>query len=431
MNKLQGASAPFLVFAALLFSCGGESDGNGPEVRAGEGSVASRAPSIERDESEAARKLRRALDICSYEELPGLFEAAGPTLGMELLLLEARLFAIDGEDLKVTRKIEEARALAPNDQRVYATAAELHAASGRLDTARDEIRRGLEVCGSCAELLRSQAFVQLSQAGGASRGLNLLERALIIDPGLPFTGRARGQAHLLLAKSAMAERRTKTALKEARLSLECDPEDVDARVFFADVLSANGEFPSAALVLEELKADGFGREGELALMYKRAAMGELILRNRDRALEYFRLARTTGLSDEELGSGAEILRDAAIEATKQGVQALEGNELETARMRFEHALRLDGSLLVARSQLAALLFQEGKNLPAATHWRLVLDVAIEEGLELPDPIHIFLAKALHKAGELPAARAVLEAYLEREEDGRWASATTELLAQLP
>jgi len=426
-----GSRAAFALLALLGAACGGG------EV---EGSEEAGAPSLRsvpaersfvRDESEAARALRRALDLGLHEEIEERLEVARPTLGAELPLLEARWLALRGKDLNVTAVIEEARAATPDDPRVYATAAELHAAAGRLETAGEELRRGLEACGNAPEFLRSQAFVELSRQGGAARGLELLERALSYDPELPFTARAQGQAHLLLAKEAMAARRPMAALVEARKSLEHDPLDLDARLFLADALAANSDFPSAVRILEELEAEGHSRGGELALMYKRAALAELVLGHRERGVEYFRLAREAGLTEEELGTGVDVLRGAAEEAMREGMTAYEQGELETARMRFEHALRLDKDLLVVHGQLAAVLFQQEEYLPAATHWRQVLDTAIEEELELPEPVHIFLAKALYAADEKRAAKAALEAYLEREPEGEWREPTEALLAELP
>lgn len=432
----RGATAPLLLAGSLLatlllsIGCGGSEVEGGEESQSA--SQAEKAPMrlVERDRSEAANALRKALDLGELGEIDDLFEAARPTLGVEALLLDARLYALYGRDLNVTPKIEEARAEAPEDPRVYATSAELHAASGRLDTARAEIRRGLDACGSAPELLRAQAFVQLSQQGGAERGLALLVQALQYDADLPFCARAKAQAHLLLAKKAMSERRTKTALEQVELSLASDPFDIDARLFFADALAANGEFPDAVSVLEQLETDGEDRGGELALMYKRAAMAELLLRQRDRAIEYFRLARESGLSDEELGTGADILNTAATQAMEEGVKAFAQDDLDAARVHFERALGLDNGLLVCHSQLAVVLFRQGKNLPAATHWRTVLDVSIEEELDLPDPVHIFLAKALYAADEKLAAKAALEAYLEREPEGRWREQTEALLGEL-
>ena len=85
---------------------------------------------------------------------------------------------------------------------------------------------------------------------------------------------------------------------------------------------------------------------------------------------------------------------------------------------------------MVHNHLAVVLFQQKEFLPAATHWRRVLDAAVAEDLELPEPVHIFLAKALSAADEKASAREVLEAYLAREPEGEWHSQTSDLLAQL-
>jgi tetratricopeptide (TPR) repeat protein len=247
---------------------------------------------------------------------------------------------------------------------------------------------------------------------------------------LPFTLRARAQGNLLLAKKALGEQRNRAALELVRKSLELDAGDGDARLFFTDALAANGEFSSAVHVLEELVADGADRQSELAGMYKRAAIGELVMRNQSAALEYFRLARDAGLTDEELGSGADKLHEGALKSMKDGSDAFAAGDLDQARTHYEHALRYDSSLLVVHSQLAVVLFQQKEFLPAATHWREVLDTAIAEELELPDPTHIFLAKALFAAQDKLAAKRVLELYLERQPQGKWVESTTALLGEL-
>jgi Tfp pilus assembly protein PilF len=414
----------------LLGSC---SEGEAPEQDVHARStapevVAERA--FERAESPEARALRVSLDLGDFDNAKRLLKAHSAELGIEALLLEARLAALSGEDLEVLRLVEEARAAAPSDPRVYATAAELSAAAGRLETARSELQRGVEAAGLTPELLRAQGVLELCRQGGASRGLALIERACQYDPELPFSSRARAQAHLLLAKSALSESRSRSALDEVKRSLELDPQDVDARLFFVDALAANHDFVNAAAVLVQLGEEGYGRQAELALMYKRAAMGELLEHRRDQALEYFRLAREAGLGREELGSGAQLLADAAMEAMLEGTHAFEAGDLETARLRFEHALHLDPELIVVHNYLAVVLFQQEEFLPAATHWREVLDTSIAEELELPEPVHIYLAKALFAADEKAAAREVLEAYLEREPEGEWLPQTEALLGEL-
>ncbi|MCB9914304.1 MAG: tetratricopeptide repeat protein [Planctomycetes bacterium] len=422
--------ALLLCVAPLVGAC---SDG---EVAGGAGTGAPARPAVvetrsfERLESEAARALRRDLDLGRLDDASARLAELRDALGVEADLLAARLAAFQGQDVEVLRRLETARTAAPQDPRVYATAAELSAAAGRLETAAAELRRGMEAAGLTPELLRAQGVVELCQSGGAKRGLELLERARGYDAELPFTERPRAQAHLLLAKSALSEARPKAALEAVRRSLELDPKDVDARLFLADVLAALQDFEGAVRVLEALNGEGYGRDVELAEMYKRAALGALLEHRRDQALEYFRLARLAGLDDEQLGSGAQILADAAVEAMEQGVHAYEAGDLATARLRFEHAVHLDDSLLVAHNHLAVVLFQQREFLPAATQWRLVLDQARAEGLELPEPVHVFLAKALYAADEQGAAKQVLQDYLEREPEGEYRETTEALLSEL-
>jgi tetratricopeptide (TPR) repeat protein len=414
----------------LLPSCGGGEDPGGAAAAAPRAAGSPVEVRVERDDSEGARALRRALEFGDLVEVEGLLDEVGPALGVEEELLRARLALLLGDDVGATTRVEAARRRAPEDPRVYATSAELNAAAGRLETAREEIERGAKACGMSPELLRARGVLELCRQGGAAKGLDLLGWALEHDPDLPFVDRPRGQAHLLLAKAAMSEGRKREALLAVTESLSHDPGDLDARLFLVDALATNGDFPRAVRVLEELCAEGHDRRSELALMYKRAAMGELILGHRDLALEYFVDAREAGLTEDELGSGAEMLRTRAEELMREGVEAFGGEDLEAAAATFEEALRHDPTLLVARAQLAVTLYRDGKPLPAATQWRRVLDEARAADLELPDPVHLHLARALVDAGEPAAARQVLEQELELAPAGRWAEETRALLAAL-
>lgn len=430
---LKSFQALLLFVPLSLCACGGDAAdaGSGPSGGGSGGGSAPLPVTTDRFQGAGAEELRRALDLGLHGKVVELLEQVDPAdYGVEHDLLLARLASLEGRDVDVTPLIEKARTAAPEDPRVYATAAELHAASGRLETASVEINRGLETCGPRPELLRAQGVLMVCKQGRAQEGVELFERALSYDRSLPFTVRPRAQAKLLLAKMALSEQRPQAALALTKESLSLDSLDIDARIFFADVLASNGEYPSAVQVLEELQIEGVDRKSELALMYKRAAIGEMVLGNKEASLEYFRLARGAGLSDEELGSGADQLAAAAKTAMAGGVEAFQAGNLDLARIQFEEALNYDPSLLVVKTQLAVVLFQQEKYLPAATQYREVLDVAIAEGLELPDPVHIFLAKALHKAGDENAAKKVLEAYLTREPEGQWASATRSLVGEL-
>jgi Tfp pilus assembly protein PilF len=429
--------SPGKLAGVLLLACGlgcseAETDAvTPPTVQAGSG--AARRETFQRDESPGARALRTALDFGDFEVARELLKKLETKLGVEGLLLQARLSALQGKHLEVLRWVEKARAQSPADPRVYATAAELSAAAGRLEGARAELQRGREAAGLTPEILRTQGIIELSRPGGARAGMRLLERALQYDASLPFCARALAQGHLLLAKRALSESRPASALEAVRRSLELDAEDPDARLFLADVLAARRDFAGAVVLLEELCASGHGRPEELAMMYKRAALSALIQKQREQAIEYFRLARAKGLSAEALGSGANILEDAALKELRAGIEAYGASDppdIESARQHFERALELDDELLLVHHELARILLVAGDPLAAATHWRFVLERALDEDLVLPEPVHLLLARALHAALETPAAREVLEAYLEREPEGAWTAETRSLLAEI-
>jgi tetratricopeptide (TPR) repeat protein len=418
-----------LLFAFLpLAGCGEEQGGASGDERSVSTPAAERT--FERNDSPELCELRSALDLGDLPRAEELIREHADSLPTEGDLLRARAEAQQGRDLQVARLIEEARGRSPEDPRVWATAAELHAASGRLETARDEIRRGVDRCGLTPELMRAQALVQLCQQGGAERGMDLLRRAKSYDPDLPFTARATSQAYLLIGRRALAERRSTRALECARSAVEADRTDPDVRLFLADTLAATADFEGAVAVLEELQSEGGERGGELASMHKRAGMASLLKHRREEALEHFVKARSAGLDDEALGSGAQFLADAAMEELSEGTIAFEAGELEAARVHFERGIRYDDEILVLHNHLAVVLFRQGKFLPAATQWRRVLDTSIEEGLDLPDPVHLFLAKAFLAAGEISAAEKVLEGYLARDPEGEWGEETRGLLGEL-
>ena len=71
---------------------------------------------------------------------------------------------------------------------------------------------------------------------------------------------------------------------------------------------------------------------------------------------------------------------------------------------------------------------------AARLWRSVLSTARAEKIELPEPVHLNLARALVEAGDLEGARKVLQEYLELEKlepAGGWRARTQAMLDQLP
>jgi hypothetical protein len=75
-------------------------------------------------------------------------------------------------------------------------------------------------------------------------------------------------------------------------------------------------------------------------------------------------------------------------------------------------------------------FQRGDPAEAARLWRGVLDEARANGVALPEPVHLNLAKAEMLNGKSAEAKSALEAYLRDDPRGEWTGATRALLAQI-
>jgi tetratricopeptide (TPR) repeat protein len=370
--------------------------------------------------------LRAALDFGRIEEVRAhLSEAArAPEEEAEL---RARAAALEGRTLEALRLLEARRQAQPADPTTYAALAEIYGSAQKFDTAWQELQRGEQACGKSAELLRARGILWILREGGAAKGLELLEQARAADPQLAFAQRALAQAHLLAAKLAAKKEDYLQARAQVELSLSFDGRDVDARRLEADLAAANGEFTRALAILQELVAGGEPLTSELALLYKKAAIGSLLARRRDLALERLRAARELGLSDEELGSGAVLLAEEARERTLDGLHAYEQGDLVEAETCFELALRWQPTEVAALNHLAVIQFKRQQYAQAAAGWRAVLAAAAREGLTLPEPVHLNLAKALYQGGDAPAAERVLHDYLESEPEGRWSASTQSLL----
>ena len=377
-------------------------------------------------------RLRAVLDMGRVDEarelLPRLDEKR---IGTEDLLLRARLDALSGNAVDAIRKVETARKDAPSDPDVFATAAEIYAAAGKLDAGWQEERAGEQACGEAAELDRARACLWLSRSGGARKGLELLEGARTKDPGLPFTDRALSQAHLLVGKEDAAARKGPSALEHARLAASLDPDDVDARRFLSEALLLNGDFEGGVREIAARVEKGQPLGAELALLHKQAGIAALLARDRERAIGHFVEARRLGLDDEALSTGAHVLAEEAGARVEKGVEAYKAGDLDAARAQFTAALELDPDRIAAKNHLAVVEYKRGNLGAAIALWRAVLETAEKEGLELPEPVHVNLATALALSGDVEAARGLLEDYLAKHPDGRFTTETRAALDALP
>jgi len=426
--------APFLAALALA-GCSRENAGVaavGTPAQPGSTTAASAAPLPERAPRSTADRvveLRRALDFGDFDAAraaSGACDEAGP----EGELLRARMAALEGRGVEAMRILEAQKAARPRDPDVYATASECYANRDAFDTAWSEIQAGSAACGETAEILRAKGICWIAREGGAERGLAALLKARELDPALPFCDRALGQAHLLVAKMRAKEEKLPAALAAVRTSLEHDPDDVDARRFLVDVLAASGQHIEAVAELTALVERGEPLQSELALMHKRAGFARLLEQDRAGAVEHFLEARALGLKDSELASAAEILIQVASEEIDRGVAAYAAGEADRAEASFRRALDVDPGSLPAKNHLAVVRFQRGDPAEAARLWRGVIDEARATGVELPEPVHLNLAKADVLNGDRAAAKSVLEAYLRDDPRGEWTGMTRALLAQI-
>jgi tetratricopeptide (TPR) repeat protein len=362
--------------------------------------------------------------------LPSL-DRLGPEFAAERALLQARFAALSGNNVEAIRAIEAVRKEHPRDASVYATAAEIYAAAGKSDAGWDEVRAGEAAAGAAPELTRARGVLWILRSGGARKGLEHLEAARREDPELPFTDRALSQAHLLVAKEDAGARKAKDALLHAKLAVELDPDDVDARRLLSEVLVLNGDFEGGVAEIRGLVARGEPLTSELALLEKKAGVAALLERDRSRAVQHFATARKLGLTDAELSTGARILDEEAAAKVAKGVEAYKAGDLAAAKAEFLGALKLDPDRIEAKNSLAVVLFKEADYAGASELWRAVLETARKESLVLPEPVHVNLAQALRLGGDPAGARAVLEGYLAREPEGRWKAETQAALAALP
>ncbi len=368
---------------------------------------------LERGDLESARRLLATLPA-----------------GLDAELLAARLATLEGSQIAAIRALEDARRRFPDEARVWATAAELHAWAGREESAETEMREALARFGTTPEIARARGVLMICREGGAQAGLVHLEQALAMDPDVEFVDRPLAQGHLLLASQALGRADLAAALYHAEAAYERDPADVDVRIALADARQAATDFEGAIELYEGLLADGEDVAGTLALVSQRGAMAALLAKDRERALERYLRARELGLPPEDLGWGATMIVEELERALDAGVAAYASDDFAAAEEAFRRAARLAPEDLAAHNHLAVVLFRLEDFEGASASWRRVLALAEQTGVELPEPVHLNLARSLYRAGEYAAVRAELNRYLDEVPAGAWVPDTRAMLERL-
>ena len=178
----------------------------------------------------------------------------------------------------------------------------------------------------------------------------------------------------------------------------------------------------------------------------------MIEKDRARQVQCLLRLRELGLSMDELGFGATILRQEADKLVERAVGhfdlaerlqaapdlpdgaldelvAARVREWETAEALLRRALDHDPLSVEARHRLGETLFRLASYELAAREWEAVLNLA-EDPEALGSPVHLNLARAYKLSGAGERARAVCEVYLAERPTGRWTDQTIEMLERL-
>ncbi len=326
-------SAAFGLVAALV-SCGGSEspDAEGSRATAVASSVARRLmePKVV--------NVRELIDKGRPDLARTVIESFGPglvaDLGAEEPLLRARVSYLEGNSAEWLGLVEQARAIDPKDPRPYATAVEIYAAMNRLDAARAELQRGAAAVGSVVtpELQRAQGIVAIVTPGGAKAGLSLLEAAHRADGDLPFMARPLGQAYYLMAQVAFAGDQPTLALERMESSLTHDPEDLDARQFYGELLiGVKKDFVAGLDVLEQVFAEGQPIAADLGRHHWRAGISAQLQTEPGIARKHYLRAQELGCPDVKTGTARTFMREQAVASLERALLAASVSDEEITR----------------------------------------------------------------------------------------------------
>ncbi len=392
-----------------------------------------------------------------------------PGLQAEEMIFQARLCSMQGEALRALKWVETARAQYPDDARVAATSIELSATEQRYDSAYEELKVSQQRFGETPELLRAEAIWTIFRPGlrQGSRGVDLLERAVAADPGLPYAKWPLSEAHRLRAQS-LAATRLAEAVQHAEKSVEYSPENRISRELLGDLYMSSQRWGEGIELLEGLLVEGEPIEAKVGLYCKNAGVVALTQGDKQLALDYFVRARELGLDAQALGTGYQLLRRSALEQASKASGALKANDLPSAMVHlgraqqywpdatevrallcdlkvrdgllayskgdfvgaqenFSSALVEDPESLLARHLLGRTFMQRGMRPQAIEAWSNVLQAAYANKIALPDPVHLGLATAYELEEQRPDAKAALLAYLDHYPEGEFAPETRERL----
>ena len=115
---------------------------------------------------------------------------------------------------------------------------------------------------------------------------------------------------------------------------------------------------------------------------------------------------------------------------RKGLESFQADRLEEAEQGLQTALDWDPESIMAGYLLGSVHMELGDYGAAAKDWHRVVDGARLNGLTLPEPVHLSLARVLALDDKADEARQVLNDYLEFEPRGTYEAETRSLLESL-
>ena len=431
---MTGRSAPSalasFLLALLVF---GSTAGCSDETSAAGGEA--EAVLVQRSADPRLVQAREALAAGRPSSAETLLEKLGAQAGVEGPLALARAHLARGDVIEALRHVERARALDPEDPRVFATSAEVLALAGEGPDAVDELNRGLALAPGCPDLLRAQAILDLTRPGRGPIALQTLQKALELDPTVPYTDWPLAQAYLLSGRSALGSGDRAQAIVAARAALGLVPDLAAAEELQGQALAAAKDWEGAIAAYKRAQDLGLDQLPLLLEAHRGAAMTARLASNHDNAEEHYLALRDLALSPEDLGaSGEAYLADRARVAFEEGQKAKLSGDHKAAAGHFAASVRLapDGPLSVdALDGQAGARFRLADYSGAASLWTDVQSRELAGEAPEVSRTHLNLARAYVLGGRPERAHEVLDAYLERWPDGPAAAETSKLRAAVP
>lgn len=424
-----GRPLTLLGLVACLAACPACSDA----TNAGTSQAA--ASTVVRSQDPRLLEARAALESGRPSAARTLLENLGAQAGVEGPLCLARAHLAVGAVVEALAQVERARELDPADPRVFATSAEILALAGKGADARDELERGLDRAPTSPDLMRAQAFLNLTRPGEAPQALARLQAALKADPKTPYVNWPLAQAYLLTGGQALGAGDLPGAIVAARAALELEPKLGEAEELLGAAQASANDFDNAIAAFGRAEALGQDVRDQLREVHRRAGMIARLASDHNAAEEHYLAVRELADVDSDMGaSGKDYLEDRARVAFEAGMAAKLGGDHVAAAAAFAASVRLAprGPLaLDALDGQAGARFRQADYSGANLLWMEVQERELAGAEPEESRTHLNIARARVLGGDLEGARAILEANLARFPNGPAAAETRDLHAAVP